>query len=583
MSKSVRTVGATVLVVLVLAVATALLLPPSAKPTSGVDVSRTSIGRGSETGLPGAEASGRRSQPAPSVEALAFAGRCYSYEVRARGRRVTPEDYALLGCWTFDSLNALQDEITSTPASAAATLHVVVERQGRRATLLASELRELRAEELHRHFEGEGFSQWRLAVRDRATGQPVRALLIDEQGRPYGPVPDDENVSLPADYAGLALAHDYVPGRVQMFAAGQARVELRRAAWITGRVAGAPFDDGKLWIFDLDAPVEREPDEVVEPDAQGSLSLGPIAAGRKQLRFDGSRAWLAKPHRLQDVAPGRQDLGVLGLDPLDGLHLRFLGSDGRALEGEVFVSISLFTEPPNNGIPVFSRALHEGRLSLERYPGDRLAVCAWTADGAFGESRDGIMAASTTPEAPATIALREPGSLFVRVSTTPFDVPAGCSLLVYPTPWHLQRHTLVGGEDDRPDQRVRRFALPPDGNVQIDRLWACRNGLALVSSFGTVLAESWVDIESGVRASTTLQPAERLGAIDVSASATGRRFAMVADQRGIVLRGSAGERSQRVLLPAGAYRLQGLDAQTRRQRQAVLLEPGEIRSIYLDW
>lgn len=417
-------------------------------------------------------------------------------------------------------------------------------------------------------------------VEDAVTRQLLPALLVDSAGRPFGPIEGgQQTVVLGAGFEGRALVSGFLPASFER-TGSFAFARLHRAAWVTGRLAGAPFSHGTLSFRGFEDP--RAPFALdVEVGTDGVFAVGPIPAGRKQLGFHADRAWLAKSAREVDLRPGAQDLGVLQLEPLYDLHLRFL-RDGQDYSGDLFVSLAL-RDRKLDSFPVKVYRIDHGRLVIERFRADRATIAAWTEDGCLADGPgDGALAELTSPANPLTLVLRAPGAVVAQVSVAPFDVPDGSALLAYATTYHRERHALLGCRDDRPDERVRRLAVPPNGVVRIDRLWPGANGLALVSPCGVVLASGVVEVLSGATASMTLRPEVCLAALDITGPAAGQRLALTGETRGIVARLHVTAQVARILVVPGRYEVQTLTDSSVGQRQTIEIAAGEVRALRVD-
>jgi hypothetical protein len=458
-------------------------------------------------------------------------------------------------------------------------LYVVLERGARRWCIAAREF----ASGAHTVLEeARSDCEREFSIEEIGTQRAIAALLVDEAGRPYGPVAQiRQKISLPADWRGYALAAGYVPAPLWLNErAGHAF--LRRAAWASGRVCGALFENGKLWFSHLEADSRglAQPADAVDVGADGSFTIGPIPAGEKSLLLQSETAWLSSASRRVHLQPGRQDLGVLIADPLHALCLRIERETGEEYSGAAYVWVDLTAR----GLPGFAAKEHtiaDGRLTLPRFRADALDVWVWTPDGRLASAL-AVFAEHTCARTPLTLRLQAPGAVVAHITVAPFELPAGCRLLAYPNAFYRERHALLRSADDRPQERVRSLPAPPGRSVRIERLWPGPTGIALVAPSGTVLAERSIDVPAGRATHETIEPSTALAALDVDSAAGDSRFAIVSDAGGIVLRGHATALARRYLLGAGTYRVQILDPHAARASAALTLAAGEVRALRLD-
>lgn len=470
-------------------------------------------------------------------------------------------------------------ECRSRAVAASRDAHIVLDLEGRRISVTRSELLGCSDADLRAMLEATDDAVT-FRVEDAAVRQLLPALLVGSGGRPFGPIEGGlQALVLGAGFDGQALAPGFLPASFER-TGSHAFASLYRAAWVTGRLAGAPFTRGTLSFRSVEDP--RAPFALdVEVDAGGAFAVGPIPAGRKQLRLDADRAWLVKSARQVDLRPGPQDLGVLQLDPLFALHLRVL-QDDRDYSGDLFVSLAL-RDRKLDSFPVQVFPIDKGRLVIERFRADRAAIVAWTQDGYLADGpSDGALAELTSAANPLTLVLRAPGAVVVQASTAPFELPDGSALLAYATTYHRERHALLRCAEDRPDERVRRFVVPPGGNVLIDRLWPGAIGLALVSPHGAVLASGVVEVIPATTVAMTLRPEVALAALDVSGPVTGQRFALTAETTGVVARARATAQVTRILIAPGRYHVQTLSDSSVGERRMIEVAAGEVRALTIE-
>jgi hypothetical protein len=514
---------------------------------------------------------------AASDDRLDAALRCrvFAYE-RPPQRRDDPRPF-LLTTTTNDATLADARALASALPDGA---HIVLDAGGRRVSLKAAELPGCSDQRLRALVQAGG-ENVTFRVEDAATRQPMPALLVDAALRPMGPIERGEQVLVvDAGFEGQALAADCVPGPFQRFGA-QAIAQLRRAAWVRGRVAGVPFARGTLQVRGLPEANHAQFALDVDVAADGAFAIGPVPAGRIFLQFDCEAAWLAKSDREVDLSPGRQDLGILRLEPLHALHVRLV-RDGRDFSGDLLVSVTLKDREPV-GFPAKEHRIDNGRLVFERCRIDRAAIRAWTQDGWLAEGpAEGVLAETTSESHPLVLTLEAPGSVAVHASTAPFDLPAHSTILVYPTSYYRDRHALLRCREDRAEERIRRCTVPPSGVVRIDGLWPGEVGVALVSADGTVLASETVRVVPAATGSIALRPAVPLAALDIRSPAAGRRFALTGETNGIVARGRTTAQVTRILVPAGRYEVKALTDTAVGQRQRFEVAAGEVYALIFD-
>lgn len=412
-------------------------------------------------------------------------------------------------------------------------------------------------------------------VVDAASDEPMTVLVVDESGRPYGPVWSGLSVALPRGFHGYALAHGYLPTKVASQDPGPlVWIAMHRGCHVRGRLVGQPVAAGaRLHLEQLYAsPTAQSAPEsdtaAVGPD--GAFEIGPIAAGRRQLRYDGERAWLASEARLVELRPGTQDLGTLRLLAMPELHLRVFGN-APSIGRQVFVTVWFAGREPPARLGVTERELPpDGRLCLPRVRDVPLSVCAWTRTGWLA-SAEPVLGVETSAEHPAPLHLQPPGTLRIHASTAPQALPEGCRVLVSPGVFRPGQLRLLARKNGDESERVRLADVQPDGTALLESLWKGQHDVALLSPEGALLARTEVDVPAGASVSVDLRPADALALLVVDNDADQpRRFAVLSDALGVVLRGEVvGSGCSRVLLPAGTYRV----IELRGPSAAVGVEP----------
>jgi hypothetical protein len=430
--------------------------------------------------------------------------------------------------------------------------------------------------------------RWEFTIIDPESEGPGTALLVDTAGQPWGPVESGSVVALPAGFRGFLVAPGYVAAPVQfMDSTGFAVAQLRPAAWIRGRLTGAAFDSGELWVYDVGSqPFGSYPPTTVAVRADGLFEAGPMLTGEKRLRFASPSAWLVPGACAVTLTPGHQDLGDLRLGALAGLHLQVVRIDGKSLP-RAFVSLCAHgLELPNSLGAIDCASLpNDGGVRLGPYEDREILVQAWTSDGWFGAGpAEGVRSRETSLGSPARIDLLPPGTVWLTATTVPFGVPPNCSILVFPSQYHRDRHARLKPKTFQPEERCRRIEMPVGGVVEIPDLWSTRTGFALVTASGSILATKFVDVVSDSMQHVTLRPSVPLAALDVANDGESTtRFAILPYQRGMTVLGTVEPAStKRFLLPAGRFRWQKLtgdsDSRSRHmtpQNQELVLKPGD--------
>jgi hypothetical protein len=185
---------------------------------------------------------------------------------------------------------------------------------------------------------------------------------------------------------------------------------------------------------------------------------------------------------------------------------------------------------------------------------------------------------------PLNVRLHPPGELRITVELGPVGLPPGCHVVLSPNVYWVERSRLLRDLADRHDIRVRLLPLPAEGQLELPSVWPGTTLVALFSPEGAVLAQTTVDVTSGRVQAVRLAPTASLAMVllDNSSQRTERRFAVVSDAGGIILRTVApagGGKS--VLLPAGTYRLfelGGSEARRSGASEVVELRAGEQRT-----
>lgn len=508
-------------------------------------------------------------------------GWLYAVEV---GRKPHADAYRLVVEVREQHFDAIRKVVAEhAPAGEGHECYVVLQLVARRACLPATELLDASVDRVRELFgDASGHPELLFSVHEVGSEHATPALLIHRDGRPFGPVAAlRQRITLPAEWSGHAVAAGYVPAPVSITGT-LAEAILRRSAWATGRVAGAEFGGGKLW-FRHAGPDPRglaRPSDPVDLGADSTFAIGPIPAGDKYLLLEAESAWMSSASRRVTLVPGHQDLGVLIADPLYPFHLAIRDETGQPFTGDLFTWI-YFNERDVADFLGTRHAVAAGRLILPKYRGDALDLWAWTADGRLA-SVTAVRAAATSATASLTITLLAPGSVVVQASVAPFDLPSGCSLLVSANTYYRARHALLRTSEDRPEQRLRSCPVPANGVVHLERLWPGRADLALVSPSGAVLAERWIEVPAGGTSSETIEPTSPLAALRVEGPTEGRRFAVISDTAGIVLRGRATPRVQECLVVAGSYRVRGLDPGVGTKNAVFEVGAGEVKTVRVD-
>lgn len=495
------------------------------------------------------------------------------------GNTPDPTAYRLVDSGVVTPLQTIGELVAADPA----INQVVLDIDGQRLPLGAVELRSLLPTAVRGLLSERSTAAYQLHFRDTDTEQHLDGLLVDLHGRPFGPVDGSRFVlTLPRDFDGFALADGYIATRVRVPPAGAfVNADLRRAAFVTGRIGGARFTTATLSVHDEEPVRHPESSLILQLAPDGEFAFGPIAAGSKQLEVRSEDAWLAKPFRDVVLRPGRQDLGLLRLDPLHALHLRVLRG-GRPFTGVLWVSHHLHDKELRE-FGAWRCTVTDGWLVLPRYPAVRVDVDAWTDDGDLGATTsDGLLAADTSAQRPALLGLEPAGTIVARLSTAPFDLPAGSRVLLCPNVHYLQRHARIPGAGVRPDERVCSAPVSADGRLVLEGVWPGRHELALVSPSGTILAATTLTLAPVAQVVVELAPTTALAAIEVGGGVEPPlRFALVSDRDGVVLRARTSSTNERFLVPAGAYHLHALDGERPGRIDDVTLAPGDVRVLLL--
>lgn len=508
----------------------------------------------------------------------------FVYEVaRSSSTDLDPADYRLIDARSASPWGGATTALRTVMDHSPRATHVVMDVRGRRVCFDAADVAGLTRADLGALL-AEDRTEFDVRAYDAATRQRLAALLVEASGRPLGPIAaTDTRLWLPLVDAYRVLAPGYAPARLWLPQVGDvAFADLHAAAYATGRVGGVPFESGELWLYDLHDPHEQRLPTVVAVAAGGRFTLGPVPVGPKALNFTSRDARLTKAHRQVELVAGRQDLGFLQLEPLDALHVR-VTQDGRPFEGEAFFSIYIHgREKDMEGLAAIARDVRNGEVLFEGYPRTCLAVSAWTADGGFSAGpSDGVFAESTSAAEPLRIELAPAGVLTVHLSAPPFAVPAGSTVLVCPSLFHLRRHAPLDGDGLRTDERVRRAAVPASGVLRLDACQATDHHVALVAPGGTILAVRALSLAASEHATIDLAPDGPLAAIDVRCATTqAARFAVLSEQDGVVLRGAASAEGSRFVLPPGTYGVRVLAAGSPLRQ--LTLQAGQIVSVELE-
>ncbi|MFQ5505130.1 MAG: hypothetical protein ACE5F1_10080, partial [Planctomycetota bacterium] len=283
----------------------------------------------------------------------------------------------------------------------------------------------------------------RIRVRDARSKAPVRALLVDERGAPFGFL-EAPGLRLELPFSGYVLSDGYTAAAVLLTERkADVVLELQRLASARGRLRGPVSSGDRLHYLALGGRFTA----AHAVDEEGRFRLAPVPAGPGYLRFTGRNADFPDGGLSIVLRDGEQDLGELELAPFGSLDLTLLGTR-EARAGQAFLEVHFpgtVQEEYSRGIqwPVMQLDVDEnGRASVFGFRTREVSGTVWTTAGGLG-LLPCVLATVSGCGTPVTVPMQSPGTVHAVPDLGGTLLPRGCRVVLADRSYGLKAEAVL--------------------------------------------------------------------------------------------------------------------------------------------